>query len=202
MSSLLLPHVGAFTQLDVLSLQLLAHAIVPELKSELYSMHLPLNGPRFVVSQLSPRSIAVFPHLGLSVQLEVSSWQFVHFKLPPEKDKLYFAHVFMMPNFVPSQDSPGSISLLPHVGSDMQPDVSSRQLLVQFKVPPIKLVNCVQLLIEPKEFLSHNSPGWFMMLSPQTGFSMHADVLTVMPSLFLKPLSIPMRFFDFTLKKY
>ena len=116
-------------------------------------MHLPVNGPKLTPSQDSPVSIAAFPHLGFSAHEEVSSWHAEeHLRVPPENDELNFAHVSIEPNFVPSHDSPGSSWLLPQVGIDMQPDVLSLQSLVHFKVPPIKLVNWVQLLIEPNVF--------------------------------------------------
>src|SRR3989338_8669521 len=133
-------------------------------------MHLPLNGPRFVVSQLSPWSIAALPHLGFSVQLDVSSWHVEeHLRVPPLKEELKLVHVFICPNTFPSQDSLGSNWPLPQSGTLVQLDVSILQLSEHFKVPPIKLVNCVHLLINPKVSLSHSSPGWFIRLSPHTG---------------------------------
>src|SRR3989344_4735732 len=111
-------------------------------------------------------------------------------------------HLFIWPKLLPSQDSPGSSLLLPQSGACMQSDMSSLQLSVHFRVPPMKLVYCVQLLIVPNVSLSHCSPCWFIISSPQTGLGWHADLSTVMPSLFLALLSNPTTFFALTLKKY
>ena len=104
-------------------------------------MHLPLNWPKLEVSQLSPKSITLFPHFAFSVQEEVSSWHVVseHLKVPP-MNALKFVHELIAPNEVPSQASPGSSRLLPQSGNLVQAEVSSLQLDVHLKVPPTKLV--------------------------------------------------------------
>ena len=104
-------------------------------------MQFPLNGPKVFVSQLSPRSITLFPHFAFSVQEEVSSWHVVgeHLKVPPLK-VLKFVHEFIAPNKLPSQLSPGSSLLLPQSGNDIHPEGLSLQLVVHFKVPPTKFV--------------------------------------------------------------
>ena len=76
-------------------------------------MQFPVNGPILFVSQLSPKSITLFPHFAFSVQEEVSSWQLMHFKVPPLK-VLKFVHELIAPNKVPSQASPMFRILFPH----------------------------------------------------------------------------------------
>ena len=103
-------------------------------------MHLPLNGPRFVVSQLSPWSIAVLPHFGFSVHEEVSSWQFVHFNVPPLKEELKSVHVFIWPNTFPSQLSPMFSMLLPHAPTiPWQFDVLILQSPLHAIFPPVNV---------------------------------------------------------------
>ena len=99
-------------------------------------MHLPLSGPKLVPSQASPWSITPFGHLGLSMQPDVSSWQFVHFKMPPMNEGIS-VQFFICPNVVPSQSSPIFMIRSPQVPcTPWQLEVSSWQLLVQFKFPP------------------------------------------------------------------
>src|SRR3989344_3289048 len=158
-------------------------------------MQLPLNGPRLIPSQDSPVSIAAFPHLGLSVQLDVSSWHVkVHLRVPPLKEELKLVHVFIWPNTFPSQDSPGSNCPLPQSGTLVQLDESILQLSEHFRVPPIKLVNCVHLLINPKVSLSHSSPGWFIRLSPHTGCGLttQSSVLILHEAHFIFPPTNPL----------
>src|SRR3989344_8921044 len=99
-------------------------------------------------------------------------------------------HLFIWPKLLPSQDSPGSSLLLPQSGACMQSDMSSLQLSVHFRVPPMKLVYCVQLLIVPNVSLSHSSPGWFIKLSPQAGIGLgtQSPVLTSQDTHLIFPL--------------
>jgi hypothetical protein len=103
-----------------------------------------------VPSQDSPESIATLPQRGFSVQPVVSSWHVAeHFKVPPANDEIKEVHVLIWPNIVPSQDSPESRKLFPHVETFMHPEGSKSQSLVHLKVPLIKFVKSVQPFIEP-----------------------------------------------------
>ena len=141
-------------------------------------MHLPVNGPKLTPSQDSPVSIAKLPHLGFSVHEEVSSWQFVHFRVPPEKDKLYFAHVSIEPNFVPSHASP--MFMIPSPQMPCTPwhfEVSSLQLLqVIFPSENVEGLYSMQPPLNgPRLTPSQDSPVSIAAL-PHLGFSVQLDV--------------------------